>query len=65
MLEKVSNSTRTTWFPDESMVVVLNRPRNPPAEFGGISLPTGARKKARPAEYSELALPWVSMMKEK
>lgn len=60
MLEKVSNSTRTTWFPDESMVVVLNRPRNPPAEFGG-----GARKKARPAEYSELALPWVSMMKEK
>ena len=45
------------------MVVVLKRPRKPPPELGGISNPTGARKKARPLPCCGFFR--VSMVKEK
>lgn len=38
----------TIWLLGESLVVVLNNPKKPPAEFGGIRDPTGARKKHNP-----------------
>lgn len=62
-MAKVSNSTMTIWFEDESLYVVLNRPRKPPTELTGIWNPTGVRKKAKPAPYTD----WfrVSMVKEK
>jgi hypothetical protein len=42
-----SNSTRTIWLLDETIVVVLNRPIKPPSALSEISNPKGTKKKAR------------------
>lgn len=44
----------------EKRVVVLNRPKNPPIELGGISLSTEARKKT----IDHIAVPGVSSRAE-